>query len=170
MRTVRLNGRRAAGRVAIVSDEDYELVSGWNWHIYYNKTAGPYAIGAPKGAGRGAKQAMMHTLITGYAQTDHVNHDGLDNQRHNLRPATHAENQWNGLPQTGKSSRFKGVCWVTRDRRWLASIRVNRKTHYLGEYRSEEDAARAYDAAAREMCGEFACLNFPEEYGERLPA
>ena len=162
MREIPLNGKKANGRTVLVDNEDYELVSGYNWAIYYNKTAGPYAFGAPKGSGRGAKRILMHTLITGYPQTDHINHDGLDNQRHNLRPATHAQNQWNQLPQGG-SSRFRGVCWVKRDNKWQATMQVNKKRYYLGEYDSEEDAARAYDAAARELCGEFAHPNFPDE-------
>ena len=162
MRQIALNGKKAAGRVALVDDEDYELVSSYNWCIYYNQTAGPYAFGAPKGAGRGAKRILMHTLITGYKQTDHIDHDGLNNQRHNLRPATHAQNQWNQVSQAGRSG-YRGVYWIERDQKWRANVRAHKKNYYLGQYETKEEAARVRDAAARELHGEFAVLNFPDE-------
>jgi AP2 domain len=99
----------------------------------------------------------MHKLITGYAQTDHINHDGLDNTRANLRPVTAAQNAQNKRPQEGGASRYRGVTW---DRgKWRAVIHLNRVPRHLGSFDREEDAADAYDRAALEMYGEYAYLN-----------
>lgn len=97
-------------------------------------------------------------------QCDHVNGDRLDNRRHNLRVATHGENAVNR--KAHGASVYLGV---HRDRqRWAAQIRplgsgTNGRRLYLGAYATEEEAARAYDRAAREHHGEFARLNFPQE-------
>jgi hypothetical protein len=171
MMTVPLHGKKAAGRVALVDDEDYEIVMQYRWYVLEQirngRTHGPYAI-AHTGHGRkNQRTILMHKLLTGWPQTDHRNHDGLDNQRSNLRPATDPQNHANErktLTRYGKptSSRFKGVYWATQSRRWAARIRVgNGKRLHLGSFRSEIDAARAYDEAALAAWGEYACLNFP---------
>jgi hypothetical protein len=168
---VPLYGKDARGRVAIVDLKDYDLVMQYRWHIQdqerrregrlplaYAKTA----VGA-KGAGKG-KQIYMHSLITGFAEVDHQDCDGLNNRRGNLRDATHAQNVGNARKRPGCSSRFKGVYWSQRKTgtgKWQAYIGVNHLSRYLGRFDDEEDAARAYDAAALEAWGEFARLNFP---------
>ena len=98
----------------------------------------------------------MHMLITGYPLTDHRNGDGLDNQRHNLRPATNSQNNHNRGPAIGRSSSYKGVHWHKGCRKWQASIRIDGKRRHLGLFASEEDAARAYAEAALEVQGEYA--------------
>ena len=105
----------------------------------------------------------MHKLITGYEQTDHINHDGLNNQRSNLRLATHAQNQRNQRPYLGRTSPYKGVHWFPSREKWRAQIVIANHERHIGLFGAEEDAARAYDAAAREHFGEYACLNFPDE-------
>ena len=110
----------------------------------------------------------MHRLIWPTApEIDHVDGDGLNNRRSNLREAVGTKNQQNKMKACVGVSRFKGVC-PHRDGRWRANIRVpavgkgrGRQTH-LGLFVDEEDAARAYDTAARKHFGEFARLNFPE--------
>jgi hypothetical protein len=104
----------------------------------------------------------MHREIAGPGPgqvVDHINHDGLDNRRCNLRVCSHAENVRNQRGQYGRSSRYKGV---SRDRRlgkWRAQIWHNGKHTYLGLHDSETAAAEAYNAKARELFGEFAYLN-----------
>jgi hypothetical protein len=88
--------------------------------------------------------------------TDHSDGDGLNNQRSNLRPATTAQNNYNQSPQAGTSSRFKGVTWHKKRRKWQASIKVNGKFHYLGLFSDEEKAARAYADAAIAIQGSYA--------------
>jgi len=161
LRSIPLGGKLAAGRVAIVDDEDYELVSRHSWSIQERKRArkpsGPYAQApGPEGSG----PILMHKLITGWPMTDHINGNGLDNRRSNLRPVTNHQNRMNQSPQIGRASRFKGVTWDAQRQKWQARITFNYKQHALGRFTSEEDAARAYDAAATEMFGEFAWLNF----------
>lgn len=88
---------------------------------------------------------------------DHINGNKLDNRKSNLRICSNAENCRNSRG-TGKN-RFKGVFWVAN--RWMAQIAVDRKTIYLGRFKDEEQAARAYDKAARKHHKEYARLNFP---------
>lgn len=103
-----------------------------------------------------------HRIILGMGQNDrriidHINRDPLDNRKSNLRICTHSQNCMNRII-VGKSG-FRGV--VVNGSGWAAHIKINRKTQHLGTYRTKEDAARAYDAAAQRLFGEFAVLNFP---------
>jgi hypothetical protein len=118
--------------------------------------------------GRTGRQTsiFMHQLITGYPRTDHKNHDGLDNRRRNLRAATVAQNQQNARSHLGSTSRYKGVSWNSKQRRWIAAIRHQGNAKRLGTFGVEKDAALAYDRAAQELFGEFAVLNFPKMKGQ----
>ena len=113
---------------------------------------------------RKIKPLLMHNVITGWPRVDHINGNGLDNRRANLRPATHAENMANKRLYRNNTSGFKGVQRNRgRGRPWAASIRSASRTRRLGNYDTPEEAARAYDAAAAVTFGEFARLNFPRE-------
>lgn len=109
-------------------------------------------------------------VLEGVARIDHVNGNGLDNQRANLRPATRSQNYANmqkPKARTATPSRFKGVYWNARDKRWQAQIkRPQTSNRYLGQFLNEEDAARAYDAALIALHGEYARPNFPAEYSK----
>lgn len=160
MKTVPLGGKKAAGRVALVDDEDYELVSQYRWHVLEKVRPsggidGPYVQTKTRRDGREVG-VFMHKLITGYARTDHRNGNGLDNQRSNLRPATAAQNGCNRPPRADHSSRHKGVSWHRATRKWRATIKANGKSRHLGTFASEEDAARAYAEAALAIQGEYA--------------
>ena len=163
MMTVPLGGRIAAGRVARVDDGDYELVMRYHWHVHEaarkGRPTGPYARAKP---GRGSGGFFMHTLITGWPRVDHKDHDGLNNQRYNLRPATNSLNMANKRPRIVASSAYKGV--ERRKNRWIASIRVDGHLSYLGSFDDEADAARASDAAAAVTWGGYAYLNFPHDH------
>lgn len=165
MKTVTLHGRKAAGRVALVDDEDYDLVARFRWMLLEDQRRSgrqsvPYARTRYTLNGR-QMPVSMHALVTGWPMVDHINHDGLDNQRHNLRPVSNSQNLMNARPRGGTSA-FKGVHWHRSSRKWVARIGLNNSRRGLGYFTDEEAAARAYDAAARELFGEFACLNFPE--------
>lgn len=169
MKTVPLYGQLAAGRVALVDDADYDLVMQHRWNVHETSKGpgrcptGPYAITGTYRNGR-AGTMSMHALLTGYARTDHKNRNGLDNQRHNLRPATPSQNTANNPGKQGRRSRFKGVSWQASrqsPRKWRAQIKAGKFRH-LGYFTDEAEAARAYDAAAREAFGEYAYLNFPD--------
>jgi hypothetical protein len=96
---------------------------------------------------------------------DHEDHDGLNCRRSNLRVATGTQNNGNRRKLIlNTASRFKGV-WKGKAK-WRAVLALEKKMVYLGAHFIEEDAARAYDRAAIEYFGEFACINFPEEHLE----
>jgi hypothetical protein len=165
VKTVPLGGKKAAGRVALVDDEDYDLVSRYRWHVWVKRrpgrAAGPYAQANVRQPGGHHTTIRMHCLILGRAGIDHRNGDGLDNTRANLRIATTLQNGANQQPNIGTSSAYKGISWNRRLGKWQADIQVNGQGRYLGVFLDEEAAARAYDAAALDAWGEFALLNFP---------
>lgn len=98
---------------------------------------------------------------------DHIDGDPANNRIANLRPATTAENNRNKANH-GRS-RFRGVSWRARQSIWVSAIKTNKKVTFLGCYKNEEDAARAYDVAAIEQHGNFARTNFPRsDYEARI--
>jgi hypothetical protein len=154
------------GLVALVDDADYPALSRFKW---YADKHGRTFYACRRGDG---KTLLMHRVLLGLdfgdsKEADHVDGDGLNNQRSNLRAASSKENSRNCRKRQNKTSVFKGVRSYPRDSsRWLAQIRVDGKKKYLGLFDTETDAARAYDAAAKEAFGEFARLNFSPLNGE----
>lgn len=167
------------GMEAKISEDDLSLVSGRVWRYHKKpsdrtgyvfcleptgeryKSAGTRSIGNKK-----YKRVWMHRLIVGKHSgliVDHINMDGLDNRRENLRLSTPSENQYNrGVHSHKRSKGNKGVSWV-RDRRGVAKyciarITVNKKRIYLGKFDSEIDANLAYEKAAKEYHGQFCRL------------
>jgi hypothetical protein len=141
------------GKVALVDDEDYEWLSQWKWsasryeHIFYAQHR---------------SKGLMHRLITGAKKNefvDHINRDGLDNRRQNIRICTLAENNRNRINKQPSKSGYRGV--KQRGHRYEASIKFNNKAIYLGAFKNPEDAAKAYDEAAIFYHGKFAILNYP---------
>lgn len=107
---------------------------------------------------------FMHRVITSAQpgmDVDHINGNGLDNRKINLRVCTRSQNLQN-KPRRPGTSRFKGVYWNTRDLVWRAYISVNRSVTSLGQFRDEVEAAKTYDAAALKHFGPQARLNFPD--------
>lgn len=152
------------GLVALVDDEDFEFLSSHAWFAALNGHGGYYAARNAK-TDRGWRLLRMHRVLL-CAQSgecvDHINGDGLDNRRHNLRLATKAQNSANMRNTKGGTSRFKGVS-ANHGGKWRAQIRVPGRKIWLGLHETEMRAAMAYDEAAKRLHGEFACLNFPEE-------
>lgn len=103
---------------------------------------------------------MHKQLLKTEALVDHRNGDGLDNQRHNLRPATNQENFCNSKLRKDSTSGYKGVAWKKVRRKWSAKITKNYVQIFLGEFKNPIDAAVAYDQAATRHFGAFAKLNF----------
>lgn len=149
------------GLFALVDSEDYERLSKYKWYA----KKGPTTYYAVRNSKNPPYIIRMHREILGTKQemeTDHRNHAGLDNRKQNLRECTHTQNQQNRRPNRNSSSRHKGVSWDRRAKLWKVQIRHNKKKLYLGCFKDEEDAAKAYDNKARELFGEFAHLNFPQ--------
>ncbi len=149
------------GVVALVDDEDYERLVGYRWFTL----RGTRAIHAARHSAE-RRTIYMHQDILGVRpgyQVDHVNGDGVDNRRANLRWATRTQQRHNQPCYRNSHSGLKGVQLVERTKRWRARITYGGQTRHLGTFVSPVDAARAYDARAREVFGVFARLNFPEE-------
>ena len=152
------------GKYAIVDPEDYERLAGYKWFaVRYER--GYYAQRAAKDSKGRQRNVRMHRVILGEPKgkiIDHINHNGLDNRRANLRVATRQQNTWNKRKQRGNcSSQYKGVTWLKRVGKWQARIICNGKSIFIGYFDDEEKAARAYDARAAELYGDYAALNFP---------
>jgi len=156
MKTIELN----KGFTALIDDDDYELVSRYKWYVQ-KVCYCYYAIAHSKTVNGKRTTLRMHRLITGVnigTQVDHINHDGLDNTRGNLRTCTQSENQQNKRSKNG-TSKYKGVHLRNGSKKWRSSIRVSKKLIDLGCFTSETEAAIAYNTAAIKYFGEFACLN-----------
>lgn len=148
-------------KIALIDDQDYPLVKEYSWHAYYSPHNQEW-YGATK---IGDRTIYMHRFIMdapSNVEVDHINRNGLDNRRANLRLASRQQNSWNGKLRSGGTSIYRGVNWAWGRECWEAKIRTKDKRIWLGYFPSEIEAAKAYDNAAREYHGEFASLNFPE--------
>ena len=150
-------------KYAIVDPQDYYWLSQYTWLAEQTH----YSYRAVRLLCRGRTSALvnMHRLIMNAPKhlfVDHINRNSLDNRRANLRLATHAQNCQNRTPstRTGKTSKYKGVYWLRDRNKWRSCIRANNKYILLGQFNSEVEAAKAYDAAARKYHGSFASPNF----------
>jgi hypothetical protein len=163
MSTVILTKDRAWGEVDLTRGyrakfdvADLDVVVGKCWQYLHGYAV--HSVVTPP-------QIRMHREILGLPpgrvpQVDHRNHDTLDNRRQNLRIVTNGQNQANRVKQVRlASSRYKGVSWSARLKKWKAEIKVDSKRIHLGYFTSERAAARAYNRAAIAAFGEFAHLN-----------
>lgn len=150
----------SSGDVCIVDDDDYDFLNQWNWKAVRSKS-NIYA-GRNAGCVNGKwNTVLMHRLLLDAKrgeQVDHVNHKTLDNRRSNIRLCNQSQNNANGRGYKNRASKFKGVS--RNGSGWIARIKKDGVCIRLGTYRDEEAAARAYDAKALEVFGEFAHTNF----------
>jgi hypothetical protein len=98
---------------------------------------------------------------------DHIDGNGLNNQKNNLRLCSSAQNARNRRPTSKPYSKYKGVSWHKRNKKWEVRIAKSGKSTYLGTFEDELEAALAYDRKAEELFGEFAYLNFPQQATEK---
>lgn len=151
------------GCCALVDDEDYEALVAHRW-VTFRKGNLFYAGRNARQPDGSRKYQFMHRIILDAPaglQVDHVNHDGLDNRRVNLRLAPGSLNHANARPIPNRTSPYKGVSWGRAHGKWTASIRIDGRSRNLGSFDYEWDAARVYDDAAREAWGAYAYQNFP---------
>lgn len=150
------------GLYALVDDVDYERLNVFNWCA--SKADGTFYAVRSAGKRPHRRSEYMHRVILGVPdglEADHINGDSLDNRRCNLRLATRQQNGRNRRAQSNNASGYSGVFLNRVSNKWQAYIVVDRHTRYLKRFDTPEEAARAYDGAARQLFGEFARLNFP---------
>lgn len=147
------------GKVALVDDQDFELLSGSVWHRIKRSSGLEYAErGSPTIIG-GNDYHLMHRIILcapPNMMVDHVDGNGLNNQRSNIRLATCSQNHSNRR-FSGNASGFKGV--VPFGNKWRAMIKKDRKSRHIGLFDDAVSAAKAYDEMAIKLFGEFARTN-----------
>lgn len=147
------------GRVVAVDDDDYDRVAGYKWYAFLTGKSWYVNTRIDR------KTVYIHRLITGAPagmDVDHLDGDGLNNQRNNLRVCTHQQNQQNmRKPNIPTHSIYKGVTKMARGGKkiWMAQVKHNKKHIHCGYFETQEEAARAYNAKALELFGEFANLN-----------
>lgn len=152
-----------SGYEAIVDAEDLPRVAQWHWHASLSHQV-VYARGHVRLDGVLRLRQMHRFLLDapdGMA-VDHINGNGLDNRRCNLRLATPQQNAKNGRRRGDNQAGFKGVSRATNGQRWVAQIRKDGRTRYLGSFETPEEASACYQAAALEVHGEFANLGFEQ--------
>lgn len=161
------------GKVCLIDEADFDLVTKrpvyrysknfpivWRERVISDSLS--YAICNMRISNDVWTVIRMHRLILGLTdpkiQVDHINHNGLDNRRANLRIASPSQNSWNTRPRGG-TSRFKGVRLDHRRNVWTAQIGFQKKQIFIGVFKNEIDAAKAYNLKAVELFGERAYAN-----------
>ena len=157
------------GLYALVDDEDYEALSKYKWSLSKGGRSKTklYAIRSKRSDDpeHYPSSILLHRQLMGFPASlvDHVDGDGLDNRRENLRLANHSENRCNRVSPGFGSTNYRGVYLdksrKTGKRRWRVEIYKDGKKYRVGRFKTPEDAARAYNEKAKELHGEFATLN-----------
>ena len=144
------------GECAMVDDEDFEWLNQFNWSVFkYKNTDTMYA---KRNSPSTPRTVSMHREIMSNPKdmgVDHIDGNGLNNQRKNLRNCTSGENSRNRGKQINNTSGFKGVSWRKQKKRWRASISLNKKQIHLGYFSNKEEASKVYKKACDKYHGEF---------------
>jgi hypothetical protein len=152
------------GKTALISPEDADVVRQHTWHA--QRGQGSYRAMTSKRVNGKTVNTLLHRLILGLNEgdsiVDHKNGNPLDCRRGNIRLATFSQNTQNSRKRN--ASPYRGT--YRHGKKWQALIMCHKRARYLGVFATPEEAAHAYDTAARELFGEFACVNFPHD-GER---
>lgn len=163
MKKIALGGKKGKGLFAIVDDEDYEEGIKYSWHLSMSGNI-KYACTTIKDSNRQKKNLFLHRLIMKPKSDeiiDHIDGDGLNNLRKNLRICTYKENSRNIHVAIGMS-KYRGVSYATKDAWKVSIINDNDESEYLGTYTDEKDAALVYDKYALKYYKDFANINFPD--------
>jgi hypothetical protein len=164
------------GQIAIVDDDKYEYLNQWRWHAqkhgrtYYAVRTQSYYV---NDIYTRICIQMHHEVFGRKTYLDHIDGNGYNNQLNNLREAIQLENNRNMRKQENCTSKYKGVSWHKRDSKWSCRIAAGdllpngyHKRIWLGYFKNEVEAAKAYDVAAVKYFGSFCKLNFPMDKNE----
>lgn len=151
-------------KVTIVDDEDYVYLIQWKWFYHIDKKSGRtgYAYANDR-VNNKPISLRMHRLIMQPPidmEVDHINGNGIDNRKMNLRICSHKDNSRNLRTKKINKSGYRGVFYDNERCKWTAQIKINYKSTFIGRYNSKEDAAIAYDMAAIKHFGDYANTNF----------
>ena len=156
------------GYYALVDASDYEELNKYKWSA--KKCDKNYYVYREKylGIEKGKQKSLpiyMHRYLMGLKkgdkrQVDHINHNTLDNRRCNIRIVTLSQNHMNRIKHKGHTSIYKGVHYFPRDNNWRAQIKGANRPIHIGYYKTQKEAAKAYDKEAKKYFGEYAKLNF----------
>lgn len=153
-------------KFALVSNEDFKELNQFKWRL---KRVMPKKYKEIDYVIRGTRknEITMHRQITKAPKgmdVDHINGNGLDNRRENLRVCTHAENLRNKIKSINNTSGYKGVWFNKVGKKWIVHLYFDGKNHHIGQFDTKEDAAMAYDISAINKFGEFAKTNFERRF------
>lgn len=151
------------GYFTTVDDQDFDYLSQFNWGVQINRKR-KYAYRKFWDSITRKSYTMymhrdLHNLVDSKIHVDHVDGNGLNNQRVNLRLCSNAQNLMNVPMKKNNKCGLKGVYWETSRQKWKAEIRVNKRKQHLGRFASKYEAAEAYNKAAIKYFGEFAYIN-----------
>lgn len=155
MKEIIVNSPKYGEKRILVDDEDYEHLNQYKWYIYKG--------GRTFYAGRWP-HIIMHRMLLGVTNrktlVDHIDHNGLNNQRSNIRVCDYSQNSMNSKPYEDSTSRFRGITYdPSRRKKWRVRIAKLGVRKFIGHFETEEEAAIAYNKAAILIHGEFANLN-----------
>lgn len=151
--------RRDGSRHVVLFDEaDADIINKHSWHVWTSPLSKTFYAATNITTDGKRRPVLMHRLLIGEKWIDHIDRNGLNNQRINLRPASRSLQSHNQPARVG-TSRYRGVYWDKTRSSWSARLKVDGKTKFLGRFSSEEDAAEAYDRAALAAYGADALVN-----------
>jgi len=151
---LKIISRKYGEKIILIDDEDYNKIKNYKWGVSYNKKYDNFYVRS--------KFIDIHRLIMNCPSgmiVDHINHNGLDNRKENLRICNNKQNRINSLKHKELTSKYKGVYFEKIKRKYRADIRIDKKLKFIGLFKNEIDAAEAYNQAALKHFGQFANLN-----------
>lgn len=150
------------GHFALVDDDDYDVLKDYQWHVVPSRKTFYASRTGIKRFGEKATVNMHRQILRledKNIQADHIDGNGLNNQKYNLRVCNHRQNQHNSLKRDGCSSKYKGVSWNKNANKWKVSFGPSENRSCIGYYDSEVEAALVYNCVASFAYGEYAKLN-----------
>jgi hypothetical protein len=153
------------GQVALVDNSDFDFLNQWKWYAHKKKDDNTFYARRKGNRKENFKTIFMHRVILNIPHgdkriPDHINRNGLDNRKCNLRIVNHSINRNNSKILSNNTSGYRGVHYSKKDKRWRSRISINGKRINIGTYKDIIDAAKAYDVVVLELIGVIIPLNF----------